>query len=70
MMYLFAFYMVLGFLLILAGIFDCKFLLAWFSYHNFLRELFGHKIFRYICIITGLIMVIGSLYEIVWTEGV
>lgn len=52
---------IFGFFLILAGIFDIRFLLNIFSYHNLFREIFGHSGLRVICVIIGTILIVGAM---------
>ena len=54
---------ILGCFLLIAGLFDIKWLLAIFSQHNLFRELFGHKGFRYICISIGTFTIICAKYK-------
>ena len=54
---------IFGGLLLIAGLFDIKWLLAIFSQHNLFRELFGYKGFRYICISIGTFTIICAIYQ-------
>lgn len=55
------FALVLGILLVLGGCFKNDFLLSIFSYHNPFMEIFGKKIFSYICIFLGIFFLICAL---------
>lgn len=52
----------LGTLLVIAGVFDVKFLLAIFSYHNLFLEIFGYKGLRVICVILGIFLILDAIY--------